>query len=87
MTKEKLRTIKNNVKATLIKMFEDDVSSNFDFTYLKEKVGIIREKVINLCNKNSKIAEGVMDLALKELINELHEGSLKDVIKQISEKK
>ena len=87
MNKEQLRQIKNSVKATIIKMFEDDMSRNIDFKYLKEKVGIVRKKVFNLCHKNSKMAEGVIELAVAELTDELHEGKLKGLLKQMSEEK
>jgi len=86
MNKEQLRHIKDRVKATIKKMFEDDMAMDFKLAYLKEKIEIMKNKVIGLCNNNSKMAEGVMDLALKELLDELHNGKLKDMVKQISEK-
>ena len=86
MTKEELKRIKNSIKATITKMFEDDMAADFNFAYLTERIEIVRDKIINLCNGNFKIASGLIDIAIKELSEELHNGKLKNAIKQINNK-
>ena len=82
MDKDTLKKIRDSVKHTIKKLEEDgmtDIDSDI------EKVLIVYNKVLKLCNYNEKMARGVIELAVEELQRE-ESGDVVFMINRLNEK-
>ena len=85
MTKEQLRKIKDSIKATIKKLLEERAPAELEFNQIFEKISIMYNRILSLCNGNHEMARGVVVLALEELKKEAGGGDLAYILKKINE--
>lgn len=84
MNKETLKKIRDDIKITIKKMFDDDGEIN---NYTLSKIEIISNKLLERCNNNHNITQGVFKLAIEELIREASGGDFMYMLKEINKTK
>ena len=84
MTKEQLKQIKNNVKATIIKLYNENAPIELSHEQMFEKIRIISSRVEKLCNNNREMGQGVIMLALEELKREASGGDFNYILNKLT---